>query len=91
MNLTGGIVLYAVLWFLALFVLLPIGQKSQAEMGEVTPGTPAGAPHEPKLKKKMLWATVIAGLIWGVIAYIILGGVITRSDIEGWTQTLGRG
>lgn len=91
MNLTGGIVLYAVLWFLVLFVLLPIGQKSQAEMGEVTPGTPAGAPHEPKLKKKMLWATIIAGLIWGVIAYIILGGVITRADVENWTATLGRG
>ena len=33
---------------------------------------------------------VIAGLIWGVIAYIILGGVITRADIEGWSQNLGR-
>ena len=33
MNLTGGIVLYAVLWFLTLFVLLPIGQVSQAEAG----------------------------------------------------------
>ena len=39
MNLTGGIVLYAVLWFLTLFVLLPIGQVSQAEAGEVVPGT----------------------------------------------------
>ena len=29
-------------------------------------------------------------LIWGVIAYIILGGVITRADIEGWSQNLGR-
>ena len=89
MNLTGGVVLYAVLWFLVLFVLLPIGQQSQADVGEVTPGTPAGAPHEPKLKKKMIWATIIAGVIWGVIAYVILGGVITREDVESWT--LGRG
>ncbi|MDT1062913.1 DUF1467 family protein [Paracoccus sp. CPCC 101403] len=86
MNLTGGIVLYTILWFLVLFVLLPIGQQSQAEAGEVTPGTPAGAPHEPKLKKKMLLATVIAGVIWAVPAYIILGGVITRADIEAWTS-----
>lgn len=40
MSLTGGIVLYSILWFLVLFVLLPIGQKSQADMGAVTPGTP---------------------------------------------------
>ena len=86
MNLTGGIVLYAVLWFLVLFVLLPIGQKSQADMGQVTPGTPAGAPFEPKLKKKMLLATLISAVIWAVIAYVILGGVITRSDIEAWTS-----
>ncbi|WP_134678766.1 DUF1467 family protein [Paracoccus ravus] len=84
MNLTGGIVLYAVLWFLVLFVLLPIGQQSQADVGAVTPGTPAGAPHEPKLKRKMIWATLIAALIWAAIAYVILGGVITRADIENW-------
>lgn len=86
MNLTGGIVLYTVLWFLVLFVLLPIGQKSQAEAGPVMPGTPAGAPHEPRLKKKMLLATLISFLIWAAIAYVILGGVITRADIEGWTR-----
>jgi len=85
MSLTGGIVLYSVLWFLVLFVLLPFGQKSQADVGQVTPGTPAGAPHEPKLGKKALWATVIAALIWGVIAYVILAGVITRADLEAWT------
>ncbi|KRW97402.1 DUF1467 family protein [Paracoccus sp. PXZ] len=86
MSLTGGIVLYAVLWFLVLFVLLPIGQQSQADVGQVTPGTPAGAPHEPKLKKKALWATLIAGLIWGVIAYVVIAGVITRADLEAWTS-----
>ncbi|SMO32287.1 DUF1467 family protein [Paracoccus laeviglucosivorans] len=86
MNLTGGIVLYSVLWFLVMFVLLPIGQRSQADMGEVTMGTPPGAPHEPKLKKKMLWATIITTVLWGVIAYIILGGVITRADLEAWTR-----
>lgn len=86
MSLTGGIVLYSILWFLVLFVLLPIGQKSQADMGEVTPGTPAGAPYEPKLKKKALWATLIAALLWGVIAYVIMAGVITRADLEAWTR-----
>lgn len=81
MNLTGGIVLYAVLWFLVLFVLLPIGQRSQADVGEVTPGTPAGAPYNPPIKKKVLWGTLITTVIWGVIAWLILGGIITRADV----------
>lgn len=86
MNLTGGIVLYAVLWFLVLFVLLPIGQRSQADAGQVTPGTPAGAPHEPRLQRKALLATLIAAALWGGIAWLILGGVITRADLEAWTR-----
>ncbi len=86
MSLTGGIVLYSVLWFLVLFVILPIGQKSQADVGQITPGTPAGAPHEPKLKKKVLWATAITTVLFAVIAYIIIAGVITRADLDAWTR-----
>ncbi|MFD1795305.1 DUF1467 family protein [Paracoccus aurantiacus] len=81
MNLTGGIVLYAVLWFLTLFVLLPIGQISQEEAGEVVPGTPSGAPANPRLKQKMFWASVISAVLWAGCAYVILGGIITREDI----------
>lgn len=86
MNLTGGIVLYSVLWFLVMFLLLPIGQRSQADMGEVTAGTPPGAPYRPQLRKKALWCTVITTVLWAVIAYVILGGVITRADLEAWTR-----
>lgn len=81
MNLTGGVVLYAVLWFLVLFVILPFGQRSQADTGEVVPGTPASAPAINPLKKKALWATLIAAMLWGVIAWVILSGVITREDM----------
>lgn len=84
MNLTGGLVLYVVLWFLVLFVLLPIGQKSQAEAGHVVPGTPEGAPADPALKRKMVWATLIAAAVWAVIAWVILSGFITREDIEAF-------
>jgi predicted secreted protein len=52
----------------------------------VTSGTPAGAPHEPRLKRKMLLATLISAVIWAVIAWIILGGIITRADLEAWTS-----
>ena len=85
MNLTGGIVLYTVLWFLALFLLLPFGVRSQADDGAIVPGTHAGAPAHPVLRRKMIWATLLAAAIWAVCAWIILGGVITRADIEGWS------
>lgn len=81
MNLTGGIVLFAVLWFLTLFIVVLIGQRSQQDAGEVVPGTPAGAPADLRLRGKLIWTTVIAGLIWAAIAFVILGGVVTRADI----------
>lgn len=90
MNLTGGIVLYAVLWFLVMFVVLPIGQRSQADAGEVMPGTPAGAPHEPALRRKALLTTVIATLLWAAIALVIFKGGITRADVASWDQILRR-
>ncbi len=81
MNLTGGIVLFAVLWFLTLFIVVLIGQRSQQDAGEVVPGTPAGAPADLRLRGKLIWTTVIAGLIWAAIAFVILGGFVTRADI----------
>lgn len=81
MNLTGGAVLFASLWFLTLFVVMPIGQKSQADMGEVMPGTPAGAPSGLRWRRKLLITTLVTSALWGVIAWLILGGVITRDHI----------
>ena len=56
---------FAVIWFLALFCLLPVGLGSERD-----PET--GAPLHPMLKKKMLWATVIAAVVWTVF-YSFIG------------------
>ena len=49
MSITGALVLFATLFFLVLFLLLPWGHRSQEEAGTVVPGTPAGAPDRPML------------------------------------------
>lgn len=82
MNLTGGIVLFASLWFLTLFVVMPIGQRSQADAGEIVAGTHAGAPAGVPWRSKLIWTTAITTLLWGIIAVIIFGGLITRADIS---------
>jgi predicted secreted protein len=84
MSVTSAIVLYAVLWFLILLMLLPIGVRSQEEAGKVEPGTPAGAPSEPMILRKMLWATGLAALLWGLVFWLIVGGVVRREHIEAF-------
>ncbi|MFN3276523.1 MAG: DUF1467 family protein [Paracoccus sp. (in: a-proteobacteria)] len=88
MNLTGGIVLFASLWFLTLFVVMPIGQRSQADAGEVLAGTHAGAPAGVAWRRKLIWTTLITALMWSAIAYVIFSGAITRADISNLDQLI---
>jgi predicted secreted protein len=82
MNLTGGIVLFAVIWFLVFFIALQIRPGSQAEAGEIVPGTPAGAPANVQMKRKVIWTTMITIVLWSVIAWVILSGAVTLKDID---------
>ena len=81
MTITGAIVLFAVFWFLALYMILPLFVRSQEEAGEVEPGTSAGAPDQPMMKKKLIWTTVAAIVMW-IIAYAIIeADIISVADI----------
>ena len=52
MSITSAIVLFAIVWFMVFFIALPIRLKTQGDVGEIVPGTQAGAPAEHQLKKK---------------------------------------
>ncbi len=82
MNPISAIVLLLVIWFMCLFIALPLRIKSQSEDGEVVPGTPASAPVDPKLKKKFIWVTVAAFAIWVPVCGVIISGVITVEDLD---------
>ena len=86
MTITGAIVLFAVFWFLALYMILPLFVRSQEEAGEVEPGTSAGAPDQPLMKKKLIWTTIAAILLWIVAFAIIESGVISIEDISFLTR-----
>jgi predicted secreted protein len=86
MGPTSAIVLYAVIWFMTLFIILPIRLKTQGDVGDVVPGTHAGAPAETNLKKKALLTTVIAAVLWGIIAGIILTETITVRDLDWFNR-----
>jgi len=82
MTITGAVVLFAVLWFLILYMLLPQGVKSQSESGGVAPGTPASAPSEPMLKRKLIRTTAITVVVWAVVVGIIMSGWIHINDLD---------
>ncbi|MGH6985912.1 MAG: DUF1467 family protein [Caulobacteraceae bacterium] len=69
MDLATSISAYLLIWWVTLFAVLPIGNRSYAEEGlEVPGGGDPAAPVEPRLKKKFLtttWVAVIPfALLW---------------------------
>lgn len=71
MGFTTGLLVYVLCWWMIWFMVLPFGIKTQEEDGKVVPGTPKSAPVKPRILLKMGVTTLIAGLVWGVIYYLI--------------------
>jgi predicted secreted protein len=71
LTVGGAIALYFVVWWTALFAVLPFGAQSQIEAGEVTVGTEPGAPAAPALREKALWTTLGASAILAVAAAVM--------------------
>ncbi|MCC6001133.1 MAG: DUF1467 family protein [Pararhodobacter sp.] len=82
MTLFSGAVLYAVVWFLTLFVVLPIRLTTQGEMGNVVQGTPSSAPSDPQMRRRLGITSAVSLVIWAIIAAIILSGVVSVDDFD---------
>ena len=82
MSVASSLVLFAVIWFLTLFVVLPLRLKTQGDVGKVAPGTPAGAPAELHLKRKLRIVTIASLAIWVALCGIIVSGAVSVRDID---------
>ena len=83
MGPTSAIVLFFVIWFMVLFIVLPIGLRTQGDDDEVVPGTHPGSPTNFRLKRTMIIVTLISIVVFAIVAAIILSGVIKISEL-GW-------
>lgn len=81
MNLVFGLAIYFVCWWIILFAILPFGVKTQDEAGEVSPGTAESAPIAPMLVQKAIATTIVTTLVFGLIYWLLEGGVVTLDDI----------
>ncbi|MGD0635415.1 MAG: DUF1467 family protein [Beijerinckiaceae bacterium] len=62
-----AIAIYITIWFVVLFTILPIGVRSQAEEGDIAPGTEPGAPMAPRMLFKAVLTTVISAAILAIL------------------------
>ena len=66
MRIGTFIAIYFVVWWVVLFAVLPWGMRTQEEEGNVTLGTPASAPANPRLLQKAVWTSIVSAAVVGV-------------------------
>ncbi len=86
MTITSAIVLFAVIWFLVLFIVLPVNFRSQDDTGKVVPGTPGSAPAEAGMRRKARLTTIIAAGLWMLAAGFILSGAVSIRDLDWFSR-----
>lgn len=74
------------MWWVVLFAILPFGVRSQAESGNIVPGSDPGAPAIPNLRMKLVWTTVVSAIIFLIFCVVYAGHLI---DIEKFSTLWG--
>tara|TARA_B100001057_G_scaffold195160_1_gene195937 strand:+ start:341 stop:568 length:228 start_codon:yes stop_codon:yes gene_type:complete len=67
-TIFNSIVLFLIIWWLILFIFLPIDISKQKK---IELGNDPGAPENPKLKKKFVLTTFLTTIIWVISIFIL--------------------
>ena len=80
MGWATGIAIYATIWWVVIFAVLPWGVRTpdRAELGHA-----AGAPSNPRLGLKVLVTTIVSAVIWLAIDLVVRSDLISFRDMAG--------
>ena len=70
MGWISAIAIFFIIWWTSLFVILPLGNRSQIENDHVTLGTEHGAPSESRIGRKFMQTTMLASVVF-VVFYLV--------------------
>ena len=71
MGIVTGIIVFLLIWWTALFAVLPFGHARDID----------GTPIFSNMKKKFLWTTILAALLWLCIFLLIESDLISFRDM----------
>ena len=82
--------IYVIIWWVVLFAVLPFGVRNAAEEGiDVEAGHDPGAPTEFTMKRKLIWTTVIATVLFAVCWVVYVYRLVTLDDLGTLWGLLG--
>ena len=85
-QISTALAIYFVIWWIALFLTLPFGVRSQHEDGVGAPGTDPGAPILTRMGRKLIWTTIISAVIFAIAMWAYYAGYL---NIERLSKLMG--
>jgi len=61
--------------------VLPWGVRSQEEHGTISRGSDPGAPAIPRLKRKLVWTTIVAAVVFALWYVVFTYRLIALDDL----------
>lgn len=80
MNWVTGIVVYVLIWWIALFAVLPIGTRPVEDPDSQTGWR--GAPERPMMLRKLIATTIVSAVLWAGCYALIKSDFV--SFRHGW-------
>jgi predicted secreted protein len=79
MSTTTSFAVFFLIWWLALFAVLPWGVRGQHESdgAAIVPGTDPGAPVLPALGRKLVWTTLVSVVIFAGCYWLYVTHAVT--------------
>jgi predicted secreted protein len=84
MQTTTAIAIYFLIWWITLFAVLPFGVRSQHEGDGYAQGTDPGAPILARIGMKLVWTTVVASIVFAILAAIYKYKLIDVGAFMAW-------
>lgn len=86
MTIGSALAIYFIIWWIVLFAVLPFGIRSQAEAGDVAPGSDPGAPSGVNGRKIVLRTSIIASVVYVVFWLVYVENVFNLAVINDITR-----
>ena len=75
MDIASAIALYFILWWIAFFIVLPLGRRDPDPEHARVSGAEGSAPANPRLKLRVAITTVLAALLLAALIAILNSGL----------------
>lgn len=82
MNPISAFAIFFIIWWVTLFTILPVGLRTQADTGEIVPGTHESAPAKPRFAFVIGLTTLVSCAIFAAFYWFAITKGLRFDDLS---------